>query len=77
MGINNCRGSEEQPGNKNEIMEIQKLIKLGFAEETNASQELQLFTLAEEHTVGCFFVVMRLRLRRENKVLYDEIFSPD
>ena len=74
MAMNNCGASEEQPGNENDIIEIQRLLKLRFAEEkSKASQQLQPFNLAKEHSANRLSVVMRPRLRRQKKIRYDKI----
>ena len=77
MDMNNCGASEKHPESKNEIAELQKLIKDLPKKEAKASEELQSFKLAKERSVNSFFAVMRPRLRRQNEGLYVDRFSLD
>ena len=77
MDMNNCGASEKHPESKNEITELQKLIKDLQKKEAKASEELQSFKLAKERSVNSFFAVMRPRLRRQNEGRYVDRFSLD
>ena len=77
MDMNNCGASEKHPESKNEIAELQKLIKDLQKKEAKASEELQSFKLAKERSVNSFFAVMRPRLRRQNEGRYVDRFSLD
>ena len=75
MDMNNCGASEKHPESKNDITELQKLIKDLQKKETKASEELQSFKLAKERSVNSFFAIMRPRLRRQNEGRYVDRFS--
>ena len=55
MDMNNCGASEKHTESKNEITELQKLIKDLQKKEAKASEELQSFKLAKERSVNSFF----------------------
>ena len=62
MNMNNCGASEKHPESKNEITELQKLIKDLQKKEAKAPEELQSFKLAKElgrSVNSFFFAVMR------------------
>ena len=75
--MNSCGASERHPENKNEIVELQRLIKDLQKKEAKASEELRSFKLTKERSVNSFFAVMRLRLRKENEGRYVNRFALD
>ena len=70
--MNNCGVSEKHPESKNEITELQKLIKYLQKKEAKTSEELQSFKLAKERSVNSFFAVMG-----QNEGRYVDRFSLD
>ena len=77
MDMNNCGASKKHPESKNEITELQKLIKDLQQKEAQASEEPQSFKLSKESSVNSFFAVMHPRLRRQNEGRYVDKFSLD
>ena len=58
MDMKNCGTSEKHPESKNEVTELQKIIKDLQKKEAKASEELQSFNLAKERSANSFFAVM-------------------
>ena len=75
--MNSCGASERHPESKNEIVELQRLIKDLQKKEAKASEELRSFKLAKERSVNSFFAVMRPRLRKQNKGCFVDRFALD
>ena len=53
--MNSCGASERHPESRNEILELQRLIKELQKKEAKATEELRSFKLAKERSVNSFF----------------------
>ena len=72
-----CNASEKHPEAKNEVLELQKLVKELEKKEKKANEELDSFKLAKERSLNSFFAAMRPRLRRQNEGRYTDRFALD
>lgn len=72
-----CMASEKHPEAKNEVLELQRLVKELEKKENKAKEELDTFNLAKERSMNNFFAIMRPRLRRQNEGRYIDRFVLD
>lgn len=72
-----CNAADKHPEAKNEVLELQKLVKDLEKREKKASDELDSFKLAKERAMNSFFAAMRPRLRRQNEGRYVDRFQLD